>query len=164
MATTGLNVSQIKQYVIRPTLAQFPAKWDSEAAVVLLTGTMLVESTGVYIEQLGGGPAIGVCQMEPATHDDCYNTFLNDAANLELLLAVKSFLATGPGEALDQMHGNLFYAFAMARVKYIRARPALPAATDAVALAEYHKANYNSSLGATVVAASTALFRQAIAA
>jgi hypothetical protein len=164
-STNGLNISEVKELIIVPTLKMFPIKWNTAAAINLLAGTMLVESHGVYIEQVGGGPAIGICQMEPATHDDCYNTFLNYTPNADLLRAVQSFIMpSNVLSRLDQMHGNLYYAFAMARVKYIRVPMDLPAAEDALGLANYHKAFYNTANGATDVSVSEMYFQQAISA
>lgn len=161
---TGLNLSQVKAYVIAPVLALFPEQWNSPAAVNLLAGTFLVESSGVYIHQLGRGPALGVCQMEPVTHNDCYATFLDYPQNADLKKVLLGLLAPLPASPLDQLPGNLFYAFAMARVKYIRAPDALPAANDAAGLAGYHKRFYNTAGGATQVSESVILFQQAVAA
>lgn len=161
----GLNVAQVKEFIIRPTLAQFPLRYDTEAAVNLLAGTMLVESGGVYIGQLSNGPGIGVCQMEQATHDDCYLTFLSYSENITLYKAVQSFVS--PVSLLNlplhvEMYGNLYYAFAMCRVKYIRSPDPLPAYNDAAALAAYHKAWYNTALGAADVTKNIPLFQEAI--
>jgi hypothetical protein len=158
----GLNVSQIKQNVIIPTLELLTPILYSLDAVNLLAGTMLVESGGVYIRQLGTGPAVGIFQMEKATHDDCYNTFLNYISQSELKRAVISLLAAEPVLPMDQLAGNLFYAAAMCRVKYYRCPQALPSATDALGLANYHKTWYNTAAGATVVSESQYLFQQAI--
>lgn len=157
----GLNVAQVKQFIIRPTLAQFPLKYDTEAATNLLAGTMLVETGGVFIAQ-DGGPAIGICQMEQATHDDCYATFLNYPENAAIRIAARAFIPSSTATASLHMHGNLYYAFAMCRVKYIRAPAPLPAAVNAYGLAMYHKMFYNTALGATEIDKSVALFQEAI--
>jgi hypothetical protein len=161
---SGLDVSQIKQNVIIPTLELLTPIPYSVAAVNLLAGTMLVESGGIYIRQLVYGPAVGIFQMEKATHDDCYNTFLNYITNSELKRAVLSLLAAEPVLPMDQMAGNLFYAAAMCRVKYYRCPTALPDANDALGLANYHKTWYNTAAGATEVSQSELLFQQAISA
>jgi len=161
---TGINITQLKALVIRPVLAMLPPQWASATAVNLLAGTVLVESSGIYLTQLGGGPALGICQMEPITHNDCFATFLNYPDQAILKSAVLALLAPQPPSPLDQLPGNLFYAVAMARIKYIRAPDPLPNANDADGLADYHKTFYNSSLGATQVDASSLLFAQAIAA
>ncbi|KAF0118141.1 MAG: hypothetical protein FD149_866 [Rhodospirillaceae bacterium] len=61
--------------VIRPTLLHLGL--HSPAAEALLLGTAIQESRlGTYLRQTGGGPALGVYQMEPATHEDIWTNFL----------------------------------------------------------------------------------------
>jgi len=64
----GLNVKQFREFIVRPAL-QGVGLW-SEGAEELIAGTAMVESNLTYVRQLGGGPAIGICQMEPATYID----------------------------------------------------------------------------------------------
>lgn len=163
---TGLNLSQVKNLIVIPTLAALPSRWNSPAAVNLLVGTVVAESSATYLHQLGTGPAIGLWEMEPATHDDCWNTFLNSPSQADLAHAVAGLaLAGGAFPGATQMAGNLYYACAMARVKYIRSPQALPAANDAAGLARMWKSVYNSSLGAGVIdGAHVLMFQQAIGA
>ncbi|MFT9424981.1 MAG: hypothetical protein ABF570_07600, partial [Acetobacter syzygii] len=70
----GLDLAQFKALLVRPVLAQIGLA--GAAAVPLVTGTALVESGLVWLRQNGGGPALGLWQMEPATHDDCWRNFL----------------------------------------------------------------------------------------
>lgn len=159
---TGINLTQLKQNVVQPVLAAFPAQYNSRAAEVLLLGTGLHESNaGEALRQIGGGPALGWLQMETATHDDCWANFLKYQP--DLAAAVRRFQV--PSAGAGQMVWNLAYAAAMARVKYIRAPAVLPAADDYAGLATYYKAVFNSSLGAAVVDADLiGCFRQAGAA
>lgn len=144
----GMNLSQLYQYVIQPVLTAFAAPWSSPAAAILLLGTAIHESdAGEYLAQTGGGPALGAWQMEPFTHDDCWQNFLNYQP--ALAASVRQFQVPGAGAA--QMAWNLGYACSMARVKYIRAQPPLPAANDATGMAAYYKQFYNSELGAAVL-------------
>jgi len=46
-------------------------------ATLLLHFTMGVESLFKHRQQIGGGPALGLLQMEPATHGDLFNSYLN---------------------------------------------------------------------------------------
>lgn len=158
---SGLSLIQVKKLIIKPVLDAFPARYARPYN--LLLGTLLVESGGVYIKQLGGGPALGPFEMELATHNDCYNNFLRYPANAALLAVVKSTLGSGVFSGAAAMEGNFYYAAAMARVKYIRVDAPLPSETDAAALAAYHKDWYNTADGATDVSESEALFAQAIA-
>jgi hypothetical protein len=160
----GINIAQLKSLVIAPTLAKLGPVFSSPTAVNLLAGTCLVESGGMYIQQLGAGGALGLWQMETETHNDCYTNFLNHQSNAAVRGIIASLTTSMAYLSASEMVGNLYYACAMARIKYYRASAPLPAANDALGLANYHKDVYNTCLGATVVAESVSLFEQAIAA
>ena len=140
----GLNIHQFRTYVLRPTLEQIQL-W-SESAEMLLLGTALTESGDLhYLHQLGQGPAQGVYQMEPHTHDDIWDNYL--AFKKELRREVLAYLAPVP-EPKDQLMTNLAHATVMARVHYLRVRAALPKHDDLRGLANYWKRYYNTELGA----------------
>jgi hypothetical protein len=145
--TYGLDPQQFRLYVIRPTLQHL--ELHSQAAENLLLGTALQESNLKYIRQLGAGPALGVMQMEPATHDDLWRNYL--AYSPDLALKLKSITRLAGVGAAPEMMGNLQYAVGMARVHYRRVKAAIPAAHDARALAAYWKQYYNTPLGAGTV-------------
>lgn len=140
-----LNVPQLREYVIRPTLIHLGLY--SPAAENLLIGTALQESHLTYIDQLapGPGPAYGLCQMERATHDDIWEHYLR--FNPALKVRVEQMIAPWPSDRLFQMHTNNGYAFGMARVHYLRVPAPLPAADDVVGLARYWKRYYNTLKG-----------------
>lgn len=142
-----MDLTQIYQLIIQPVLNAFGPPFNSQAAAVLLLGTAIHESNFQYIAQLDGGPALGFWQMEPFTHNDCWQNFLNYQPTLAS--AVRQFQV--PGAGAQQMVYNAAYACAMARVKYIRAQPPLPNQDDFTNLALYYKQYYNSDLGAAVV-------------
>ncbi|GAC86661.1 hypothetical protein Gbth_091_010 [Gluconobacter thailandicus F149-1 = NBRC 100600] len=158
---TGLDVRQLKYEIVRPTLIAL-GLW-SPAAENLLTGTALAESRAAYVRQVGGGPALGIWQMEPATHDDCWTNFLRFPAQSRLATKLQSMLASDLTRQ-QQLITNLRYACAMARIRFYRARDALPASTDAAGLSAYHKNHYNTAQGAADAAANVAFFAEAIAA
>lgn len=143
----GINLAQLNQYAVQPVLAAFGNAGGGAAAAVLLLGTALHESNGGTYMAQEGGPALGAWQMEPFTHDDCWQNFLQYQP--VLAAAVRQFQVQGAGSA--QLAWNLAYACAMARVKYLRAPPPLPSAEDAEGMAAYYKQYYNSELGAAVV-------------
>lgn len=139
-----IDPKQLRAEVIRPVLEHLGLGGD--AAEELLLGTAIQESRcGTYLRQLGGGPALGVFQMEPATHDDIWDNYLR--YQLQLAGKVGALLAPWPDRA-PQLVGNLAYATAMARVHYRRVPAALPAAGDLLAQARYWKRWYNTPLGA----------------
>lgn len=59
---------------------KFPT-W-SPAAKELLLGTAIVESDLQFRKQHGDGPARGLFQMEPVTHNDIWDNFLNTGPSL----------------------------------------------------------------------------------
>jgi len=121
----------------------------SEKAEELLLLTIAVESDfGNLIGQIGGGPALGICQMEPATHDDIMFRWLNKPTRSALKSRVIDYcrLIAGPISP-DVMRYNLKYAILLARLKYLACDDRLPDKDNLQSLAQYWKDNYNTKLG-----------------
>jgi hypothetical protein len=137
-----LNIPQFRTNIVRPTLEAIGA--HNRAAENLVLGTALQESNLHYLRQLNEGPARGIYQMEPATHDDIWDNFL--AYRTELRERVSAFLVADH-DRVDQLVWNLAYATAMCRVHYMRVRHALPSPDDVRGLAEYWKQYYNTPQG-----------------
>ncbi|MGI9503963.1 MAG: hypothetical protein ACR2RE_13020 [Geminicoccaceae bacterium] len=159
MASPGLDVSQFRTLVVRPTLKQIGLY--SKAAEELLIGTGLQESRLKYIKQLGRGPALGVFQMEPATYRDIWKNWLRYQPVLmnDLVNMVKSDdqpLKDRPKEMIS----NLAFAAAMCRIHYRRVRAPLPKAGDLLGQARYWKKYYNTHLGAGKVSEYTRAYRR----
>lgn len=115
----------------------------SDNAVNLLMGTAAQEShLGRYRKQLGGGPALGIFQMEPATFDDIVKNYLRYkpelAARIERVARISRFKA-------EDLENNDLLATCMARVHYLRVREAIP--SDLEGWARYWKRYYNTLLG-----------------
>lgn len=139
----SIAITHLRTEVIRPCLRLLDL-W-SPTAEDLLVGTAVQEShCGSYLRQMGGGPALGIYQMEPATHDDIWAHFL--AYRPRLATEVRRFLAPGVA-AHEQLPWNLYYATAMARMHYLRRPERLPAYGDVRGYAAYWKAHYNTPLG-----------------
>lgn len=136
----GLDVEQFRNRIVRPVLQGL--KLHSVAAENLVLGTALHESHLEYLKQLGKGPALGVYQMEPVTHNDLWASFL--AYKNDLADRVEHY-AIGEPDA-EEMEGNLYYATAMCRIHYRRIKAALPP-NDPFQLVMYWKNYYNTSLG-----------------
>lgn len=141
----SIDVGQFREMVVRPVLQDL---WSyTRAAEELLVGTALVESDLRYLRQLNGGPALGVYQMEPATHNDIVRNFLRYREPLR-----QGVLRWSAGVfEVSQLAWNLAYATAMARVHYIRVREELPLHDDVPALAAYWKQWYNTRLGSGTI-------------
>lgn len=139
----SLNESQLRDWVVQPVLEHLDLP-GIPAATALLIHTAKAESRLHYLRQLHGGPALGLWQMEPPTHDDIWANFLRFRDDLAGRVRTLSIL----GEpSADQLIGNLYYAAAMARVHYWRVPEPLPAEDDLFAQATYWKRHYNTALG-----------------
>lgn len=140
-----LNIEQLRQYVVRPTLQHLePEIPYSEAAENLLLATAMHESRLTYLHQIGG-PAKGLWQIEPATEKDNWDNFLRYKADLR-----DKVIALSGVRSLDLI-GNLPYQVAMARIKYYRSPNPLPAADDIEGQAKEWKMTYNTIHGAGTV-------------
>lgn len=142
-----MDADHFRAFVVRPAL--FRLGLHSAAAETLLVGTALVESGGLrWLRQRGGGPALGLFQIEPDSHDDLWTNFLRYRDPLADKAA--GFAALWPSRH-EQLITNLAYACVVARLIYYRAPAPLPGADDLVGLACYWKAHYNTALGAGTV-------------
>ena len=115
----------------------------SDNAVNLLMGTAAQEShLGKYRKQIGGGPALGIFQMEPATFNDIVRNYLRYkpelAVKIERVARVCRFHA-------EDIETNDLLAICMARVHYLRVSEAIP--SDVEGMARYWKKYYNTPLG-----------------
>lgn len=148
----GLDASQLREFVVRPTLRQLaPEIPYSEGAVELLMGTAAQESHLTYLDQLtpGPGPAFGLWQMEAATHDDLWR-WLQVKERSALRIKVQQMLSIWPSR-LEQLRVNLVYAAAMCRVHYRRAPEPIPSASDIAGAGLIYKLRYNTPLGAATI-------------
>ncbi len=162
MTDQGIDIRQLRDLVVRPTLDAIGL--GGPAAEELMIGTILQESGGGHwLHQLGAGPAIGICQMEPATHDDIWRNFLHSRSDLAGKVQRLMVEAQVGEDGASEMAGNLYYAVAMARLVYARTPEPLPPAGDLAAQAAYYKRHYNTADGAATVAQYMANWQRAIA-
>lgn len=163
MSEYGLDPKQLLLHVIRPALISIGA--HSRAAEVLVLGTGMVESDLRYVDQIDKagkpGPAFGLWQMEGFTHADLYTSYLPNHPDLrnKVLRMTGYFSGTFPDPG--ELVGNLRYAAAMCRIRYLPAKPALPGADDTPGLADYYVRFYNRG-GKSTVAKSIPHFDSAV--
>ncbi len=136
-----LDPRQFTKHIIRPALKAIDL--HSVAAEELLLGTAIQESRLTYLVQIGGGPALGVFQMEPATHDDIQGNYLAYRQDLTDKVAASCGVYKS-----REMVWNLKYAAVMCRIHYYRVPAALPEAGNVSRQAEYWKKHYNTVAGA----------------
>lgn len=136
--------------VIDPALRHlglYEPRMNSDTARALLLGTAMVESDLTHTRQIGGGPALGFFQMEPATHSDCWDNWLIHRLELANACRVAAGSRRGSRPAAEELAANPIYAAVMCRIKYWRARAPLPA-LGPEGLCRYHERHYNTRLGA----------------
>jgi hypothetical protein len=137
-----IDCRDLLKYVIIPACDALDM--SSRGAWALLLGTALVESAGSHLHQVKG-PALGLWQMEPATHDDIVDNYLKYRSKLRQLIRrmrVNRWDAGG-----DEMTYNLRYAAAMARLHYRRVPKRLPVYYDYSTQGRYWKEYYNTNQG-----------------
>ncbi len=143
-----MNIKQLLEYIVRPTLIELGM--HSLAAERLVMGTITQESNAMYIKQMANGPALGLAQMEPATHDDIWKNFLkykpSIAQSITRLASLGSIQSTGIPDS-KELISNISYAVAMCRAHYYRRPEPLPNADDIEALGKYWKQHYNTHKG-----------------
>lgn len=149
-----IDSKQLRELVVIPVLKYLdPEIPYSDEAVELLMMTAAHESSlGTYLKQVKG-PALGIYQMEPATYEDIFLSFLKYKDSLR-----NKVMSLG-SSTYDLIH-DLRYATAMARVHYYRDPKPIPKKEDFVApmsgfneslwllaLAKYAKRVYNTKAG-----------------
>ena len=141
--TMALDAKQLRELVIKP--ASLEIELWSEAAEELVLGTAIVESRLLFIKQLGSGLALGLWQIEPDTHRDVYQNFLEYREGLyDQVMSLSA-----PGQTFEEnLTTNMQYGAAICRLCYYRAPEALPDEGDFKGQARYWKRYYNTPLGA----------------
>lgn len=141
-----MNALQFREWIVRPTCKEL-GLW-SWAAEALLLITWAQESLGGQLVKQGyktlydgRGVALGVYQMEPATHDDIWINFLRYHPVWRSKIA--NPLAFHP--PATRLIGDLVYATQMARLHYYRVKEALPPADNLDLLAVYWDEHYNKN-------------------
>lgn len=155
----GVDVEQMRQYVVRP--ACLLLEMHSESAEVLVLGTGLTESQLRFVDQIDrenkDGPAYGFWQMEERTFRDIFDNYLRHQWDLRGRL---QGLCTHSPRVQD-MRWNLIFAAAMCRIHYRRVREPLPPPDDAAGMARYWKEHYNTPLGRGTVEKALPHFKRA---
>lgn len=154
----SINKQHLLEHVIRPATEK--CGWQSASSDVLLLGTCEIESgCGKYLMQING-PAVGIFQMEPFTHDSLMNYELKKTDVQKIFYS--SYLSTRIMMKPNTMAWNLYYSALMARAKYITKKEPLPKFNDALGMAEYYKLHYNTPLGKSTIEKSEEVFKMII--
>ena len=152
-----IHPGHLRQFVIRPTLEHL-GLW-SEAAENLVFGTIAQESVigNVHYLKQQVGPALGIGQVEPATHEDNWVNYLRYRMDGRRVGArVSRFVPAWAWETGASVDGfkvpshlllitSLEYNVVQCRVKYFRVPEKLPDADDLEALGCYWDTYYNAN-------------------
>jgi len=155
-----VNLGQYKENVVIPALSLLdPEIPFSNTAVNLILLTALQESNLTYLKQIGGGGALGLCQMEPSTEDSLWQHYINRKP------ALKKKMVTLVLKDIDRklnLKTNLIYQVAMARIKYFPDSQALPDLSDVEGMSKYYKRIYNTYKGKADIESVEAIYKYRI--
>ena len=153
-----MNAQQLHDYIIKPTLKYMGESYNTEEARFLLLCTAAIESDcGHFIKQVNG-PALGIWQMEPRTHNDTWdNCDILHECQFGMRIASLGLRKNSDDRDSDytqDLTASPKYACAMARLKYSMDPHALPKYNGGTALDldmfyRYYKRVYNTHLGAS---------------
>ena len=116
----------------------------SEDAVDLVYKTGNAETGYRHLKQMGGGPAIGFWQVEPATLIDIMDNYVKFRPKLAVRLTSLGF---DKRDKEVRVMGNIALQAVFCRLKYKRDKYPLPKSNDLKGQAEYWKRVYNTHLG-----------------
>ena len=151
-----LNQNQLRELIIVPVLNDL--QMYSKSAEELLVFTCAVESDGgTFLKQVKG-PALGIYQMEPATHTDIWQNFIRYRTNIVTIMSLMFQAPSIPKS--ERLIYDLRYATAMARLHYRRFNERLPNEKDPKALYAYYKKYYNTPEGKSTEEKSIAKYNQ----
>jgi len=127
--------------LVEKTLTEFG--YNTPDSVNLVLGTIAQESVyGKYRKQLGNGPALGICQMEPATFNDICKNYLKYHPDIESKIKQVSHVSV---LSAADMVSNDQLAICMCRVHYLRVSEKMP--VNIQGYAAYWKRYYNTVKG-----------------
>ena len=149
-----MNAQQLYDYIIKPTHEYMGGNYESKNANFLSLCTAAVESNcGDKIKQ-DNGPALGIWQMEPATHCDIWLHCdklqeLSDGRGCVLAHRVRALMISPDNNGDTDLMVSPMYACATARLKYSMDKAPLPDHNDFRSVYDYYKRIYNTLLGAS---------------
>lgn len=138
-----IRAEDFRELIVEPTLkalAEAEPRINSDSAVELMMGTAAQETDlGFYLKQHPRGPGLGIYSIEPATHKDVLR-YLDRPDKNRLKAAVMKINDTRDDLALV---GDLYYATAIARVRYWYEASPLP--DGLVGQAQYWDIHFNAN-------------------
>ena len=145
------STPELIETVIVPTLNELGMSNGTN----LLLGTAAQESRmGKYLVQIGGGPALGIWQVEPNTNALVLNWLMENKPDLFTTVRLIRNRTAPPANVIVSadtnkaaLQYNHCYCCAIARCLYFSIASPLPAENDVEGMAHYWKIHYNSIKG-----------------
>ena len=147
-----IECSQLRDYIIKPSLQLI--NMYSEGSEELLVAICAQESSGGrYLKQIGG-PALGIFQMQPSTHDNIWTKYLLNSDKEKTIntlgytvLKGCRYIISPPAEVM--IH-NLYYATMMARCFWLGFEGLIPDKNDLDGIWDIYKEYWNTEDGAAI--------------
>lgn len=131
--------------VIRPAIAALGEPPNPDLEAQLLRTCAQETHLGMQRVQEGGGPALGIFQIEPATCNDIWQNWLMFRPTMR----TKVEAVLGDGDHVAALVDNDIYSCMIARLKYLRSPLAIPPAADIEAQAGIYLHVFNAGGKAT---------------
>lgn len=141
-----MNKQQLEDEIVIPTLKQIPKGYSYSAVTAIMMIIAHESRQGHYIRQGRFGPALGLIQMEPATHNDVWrhgDTIWSNAVKLGIITKMDRIMRRHPAPA--RLIYDLRYCVFMARQKLFMVPKAFP--VDREGLSKYLKKHWNTAAG-----------------
>jgi hypothetical protein len=135
-----INPSQLRDLITR-VLKEIPSGYSNDAVELLMMIAAHESKLGTYLKQVDG-PALGVFQIEPATHDD---TWMN-GDSCEINASHFGYIWEGESTA-DKLEYDLQYQIFIARQKLFMISEPIPPSNMDDDMSEYCKKYWNTESG-----------------
>lgn len=142
-----MNKEQLVNLIVIPTLKEIPSGLSKQSVRAVSMIIAHESAGGKYIRQVGGGPALGITQIEPATHDDTWkhgDSIWDNALHMGII-DISEYRQKRHPKA-ERLLYDLRYAVFMTRQRLFMKIGALPSNIDELSI--YLKKHWNSSGGA----------------
>ena len=151
-----LDNRQFRDCIIKPVLSEL--QLYSKEAEELLVFTCAVESEGGTFLKQNKGPALGIYQCEPNTHNDIWRNYIFNHSHLLSILGMNFGVHNVP--IAEKLISDLRYATAIARIHYLRVSPAIPSTGNIEQIYDYYKKYYNTVAGKSTKEKSIAAYNR----
>ena len=142
-----INKAQLTEFVIKPVLEKITNGLTEQSLVAIQMIIAHESKGGIYLKQIGGGPALGIIQMEPKTHNSVWKFGDSVWENaIELGIVSQHELDNGIHPKPDRLIYDLAYNVFMARQRLFMKKEKIPSHPGAISM--YLKEHWNSPGGA----------------